>query len=499
MKKLYRISALALAALIFSLTFAAGCGDSAPAADETTAAAATTAETESAETDRSQIPDDLPDDLDFGGEEFTIHVRGDQNSYAEFYSEQTGDIIDDAIYNRNRAVEERLNVKISVYKGKGWEAYNDELKNIRNTIQAGDDAWDVISGWSARIPIVANEGLFRNLYDIPHINFDREWWVQTLREELTVGGKLYFVTGDITLTLLQAAYAIFFNKALAENYSIPDMYKTVTDGLWTIDKMRETASLVKEDLNGDNVFDENDLYGLVITGINNADCFMQSSGIRMIKKDENGYPELDIEYEKLDVLVGKVYTLMYETDGVLSYNSEGGVYTENQNKIFKSGRALMIPSDLDRARGGFKDMEDDYGIIPYPKYDENQDRYLTRIQDALALMCIPITNPKTELAGAMLEAMAAESYRFVTPQYYEIAMKVKYSRDDISSQMLDTIRSGANLNFASIYNESIGYPWFVMRDLMNKKSKDFASWHAKNESKIIKALEKCVAAFEELG
>jgi hypothetical protein len=34
---------------------------------------------------------------------------------------------------------------------------------------------------------------------------------------------------------------------------------------------------------------------------------------------------------------------------------------------------------------------------------------------------------------------------------------------------------------------------------MSTRSKDFASWYAKNEPKIIKALEKCVAAFEELG
>ena len=211
MKKSYRIAALALAALIFALTFAAGCGGDTPASDETTAIADVTAETESAETDRSQIPDDLPDDLDFGGEEFTIHVRGDETSYEDFFSELTGDIIDDVIYNRNRAVEERLNTAISVYRGKGWETYNDELKNIRNAVQAGDDSWDVIAGWSARIPIVANEGLFLNLYELPYLNLDREWWVQTLKEELTIGGKLYFATGDITLTLLEAAYVICFN------------------------------------------------------------------------------------------------------------------------------------------------------------------------------------------------------------------------------------------------------------------------------------------------
>ena len=120
-------------------------------------------------------------------------------------------------------------------------------------------------------------------------------------------------------------------------------------------------------------------------------------------------------------------------------------------------------------------MTSDYGIIPYPKFDEAQEQYLTRIQDAVALVCVPITlfDEKTEAVGAALEALAAESYRNVTAVYFEVAMKVKYSRDDISSQMLDIVRGGAYLNFASIYNESIGNPWFVMRTLMGAKKKDF--------------------------
>jgi ABC-type glycerol-3-phosphate transport system substrate-binding protein len=499
LKNKFRISALALAALIFSLTFAAGCGGDAPASDETTAAADVTAETESAETDRGDIPDDLPDDLDFGGEEFTIHVRGDETSYEDFFSEQTGDIIDDVIYNRNRAVEERLNTAISVYRGKGWETYNDELKNIRNAVQAGDDSWDVIAGWSARIPIVANEGLFLNLYELPYLNLDREWWVQTLKEELTIGGKLYFATGDITLTLLEAAYVICFNKALAADYGVPDLYEAVNNGSWTLDMMAKTASLVSADLNGDGKYDENDLYGCAITSSNNVDCFLQSSGIKMIVRDEDGYPKFEMEYDKIAQLCDWVYGFMYETPAVFGRSYRDGDFSGAQYTLFKADRSLLLPAVLDNTRSALNDMESDYGIIPYPKYDENQEQYLTRIQDALALMCVPITNAKTELAGAMLEAMAAESYRFVTPQYFEIALKVKYSRDEISSQMLDIVREGAYLNFASIYNESIGCPWFVMRELMTAKSKDFASWYAKNEPKIIKALDKCVAAFEELG
>ncbi|MDD4772938.1 MAG: hypothetical protein PHZ09_04965 [Eubacteriales bacterium] len=172
--------------------------------------------------------------------------------------------------------------------------------------------------------------------------------------------------------------------------------------------------------------------------------------------------------------------------------AEGGTNSENQINMFVSDRALFIPSPFSVAASSFKTMNSDYGIIPYPKYDEIQEEYLTRIQDAVALIGVPITlaPDKTETVAATLEALAAESYRRVTPVYFEVAMKVKYSRDDISSQMLDIIRSGAYLNFASIYNESIGNPWFVMRNLMGAKSKDFASWYAKNEPIIQKKIEE---------
>jgi hypothetical protein len=165
--------------------------------------------------------------------------------------------------------------------------------------------------------------------------------------------------------------------------------------------------------------------------------------------------------------------------------------------MFTADRALFIPSPLSVASSSFKEMKSDYGIIPYPKFDEIQEDYLTRIQDAVALISIPITitPEKLDAAGAVLEALAAESYRSVTAVYFEVAMKVKYSRDDISSQMLDIVRGGAYLNFASIYNESIGNPWFVMRILMGAKSKDFASWYAKNEPIILKQLAAVTESF----
>jgi maltose-binding protein MalE len=450
---------------------------------------------------RENTPDTLPDGLDFEGAVLNISTRGDTDSVLDFFSEQTGDIVEDAIYRRNIRVEERLNIRLNVIPGEKWETYNTTVNVLRSSIQAGDGAFDIISGWSARIPQLAVEGCLKNLYEMPYINFEQPWWVRSLVEELTIADKLYLATGDIVLSLLSPAYVIYFNKTLEQKYNVNNMYDTVLDGKWTIDSMTLLSKDIYEDLNGDGKMNEQDLFASVWTATNNVDCFLQGSNIKMIEKDSEGYPVLAYEYDKINTIVEKVYSFMYENPGVLSYTVEGGTNTENQINMFKADRALFIPSPLSVAAGSFKDMTSDYGIIPYPKFDEAQEQYLTRIQDAVALVCVPITlfDEKTEAVGAALEALAAESYRNVTAVYFEVAMKVKYSRDDISSQMLDIVRGGAYLNFASIYNESIGNPWFVMRTLMGAKKKDFASWYATNEPVIQKKLAEVTESIRAIS
>ena len=446
---------------------------------------------------RENTPDTLPKDLNYTGETITVHIRGDDASILEMNAELTGDVIEDAVYYRNQAVEERLNVKLETFVAEGWEAYNTAVANLRGSIMAGDDTYDIIAGWSARIPQLSIEGLFVDLYDLDYLDLSQPWWVQTLITDLDIAGTLNFLTGDIALTLLKAAYVIYFNKTVEKNYEIDSLYEIVNNGEWTIDKMAEIAKTISFDVNGDGVMDENDMYGGAFSATNQVDCFLQGSNIKMISKDSDGFPVLDVEYEKLTVLVEKVYSFMFENPGVICITGNENTNSSKLNNAFMGDRALLVAGPLDTASGTFKEMESDYGIIPYPKYDSYQEEYYTRIQDSVSLWCIPITNNDPNMAGAVMEAMAAESYRKLTPAYYEIAMKVKYSRDDISSHMLDIIRDGAYLNFASIYNESIGNPWFVMRLLIDGKNKDFASWIAKNEPTIQQKLDELVEAFKK--
>jgi len=103
------------------------------------------------------------------------------------------------------------------------------------------------------------------------------------------------------------------------------------------------------------------------------------------------------------------------------------------------------------------------------------------------------------MTSAVLEALAAQSYRTVTPAYFDVALKNRYSRDAQTAEMMDLIEQSVLINFESLYNESIGNPWFVLRTLMPQKNSNFASYWATNSKVITKMLQKAVEKIQENG
>ena len=139
---------------------------------ETSDSETSSEESEQTETTRANYPDTLPQ-LDFNGEKMTFHVRGEDDNQKEIYMEEMiGDPVYDVVYERNRLVEDRLNVSIDIAVGGVWDQYDQTIGEIRASISAADGAYDAISGWSARIPALSLEGLFLDLNSIPH--FDPE-------------------------------------------------------------------------------------------------------------------------------------------------------------------------------------------------------------------------------------------------------------------------------------------------------------------------------------
>ena len=499
-----RLTALISACLLVSSAFAACGGQSSggnegaettalPGAAETSAADAAD---DAAETPVSETRDNLPD-LDFGGAEVRISCRGDEDTILEITAEEeNGDLVNDAVFRRNTAVEERLNVKLTCVPGDSWANYDSTLKKYRSSIQAGDNDYDIIAAWASRVPLLATDGLFLDLNSVKYIDQSMPWWNHIMTDSLSVYGKLFFLTGDIAITELSTMYVFFWNKQLGADYGVDNLYQTVFDKLWTIDKMREIVPPLYADLNGNNEVDSLDQFGAVMkNGSNTCDGLEVAADHSFYLRSDDGGYELNTDYSRLISAGEKVYELFFNTAGVYcptEYTPEA----DSMGQAFRGGRLMLYTEWLGTIQEeGLNDMDSDFGILPYPLMREEQQDYRTFVQ-AATVWCMPVTARDPDMNGAVMEALAAENYRSVIPAYFETAMKIKYSRDNETARILDVMRDGAYLDFGVMYNLSLGNPYYVFRDVLGPGKSDFASYLAKHEAAYQKQLDALLASFE---
>ena len=487
----------------------ASCGKAAEPAETTapnepgmTSEAQTTAvsETESPYDDKGFLKDSIPDTLNYNGEELSILYWNDVARTEFEVTEQTGDLIGDAIFLRNAAVEDRLNMELkwTGIPGSYW-VQEEFVTQVTNDVHSGGD-FDMIASYSMASVTMTLRGLFRNLMDAQHLDLDKPWWPQSLAENSTINGRLYFCSGDISTNLLHQMFIMLYNKELAEEYKIPDMYEIVTKGEWTIDKMTELAENVYSDLNGNSIVDAADQFGISVRQHLVFDSFFVSSNLHSIEKDANGTLIMSEELisEKTHDLLGKVISIFHESN----YAAYPTVIEGWSNEGFADGRALFI-IDLANVTSSdvFADTTVTYGVLPTPKYDTEQKDHITCLEFGFTMYSVPITvsDQKRDMIGAMLECMASEAYRGVTPAVFETAMKLKYSSDDHDAAMYDVIRDGISFDIGRIFCEPLDkLTYSAFREASNLATPNWASI-MKAKGKILqKKLDTLVATLETL-
>ncbi len=486
-----------LAALLLTGT-ACGSGDT---NDTTANTNETTANTESvtAETESETLyTDHLPDDLDFAGATVRIHARGDEDSLLEVSVEElNGDVLNDAIYNRNMRVSERLNVVLERVDGAGWADYRNELAKIKASIASGDNAYQCIAAWNAHVTPLALENCFQNLNSVSYLETSMPWWNQTTVKTLALGGKLFFVTGDISfLTTFGGAYVLFTNDKIVEDNGISSIPDMVRNGTWTLDNMLSITKTIYNDVDGNGIMDEKDTYGIITDTYNSLDSWYTASDIHQVTLGENYIPVYTPQMERVSGLVDKIYPMFYNGSLVGSYRTD----SDTQVNMFKNGQALMIIRELDNARVSFRDMEDNYTINPMPKYDEAQSGYYSNAYTGATIWCIPTDNPEPDTAAAVMEALAADSYANVMPAYFEDCMQGKLSRNENTTDMLEIIREGAVADLECLFSDVLGNPHHIMRDVFSDKnaSANVASWYATNNEMIQTQIDSTIEAIQSL-
>lgn len=443
--------------------------------DNSNADAEIIAETEPEE---EYLTDGLPD-TDFAGYEFRIAYGTDDLNYsvAEDY---TGTPVVDAVRESTLYIEDRFNVKVSP------TVYENSVDAFKNSIVAGDNAYDISFSpdWAA-YPM-SKDGYLTDLFTIEQFDFTKPWWPSIMIENLSVCGSLYCSSNYISYLGLDWTRVLFVNKNYAERYNLALPYDTVREGAWTLDAMISYVTGASTDLNGDGKIDANDEVGFT-TGNQTFYCLQDDVGIKVYTRDADDIPCLDFDVDRVDVYVTKMRSLMESDD----YINPGDFYGAD---IFRSGKALLEFGILGLAYSSYREADFTYGFLPAPKFDENQESYISCCTDRP--MAIPITavGEQLDIIGTVCEALSCRNYNTVLPVYFESTMKSRLADAPDDAEMLQLIADTRMSSFGWAYELQFRN---ILGDIGNSTT-GVASYYQRNQKAAEKNLEKLVKAFEKI-
>ena len=385
--------------------------------------------------------DDLPE-RDYGGETFKMMTWDVSFGNLELVvEEQTGDVIFDSIYLANRSVQDRFKIEFEqIYV----DNYGNNTANIRRTVSTGDNAYDAAIVLASQAMELALEGkYFYTIDELPYVNLEKLYWDQQLKKDLTIDNVLYFTGGAHMLSICDLLNFLVYNKQLVTDLGLENIYDLVRDGNWTIDKMYEMAAAAASDLDGDSIMTEGDRWGVVQFSGQYYPSFWGAERLPLVAKDANDLPYFNVKgNEKFFRLFDKLYS--YSQSGC-EWNSRRNV-NETTVTMFNKGQGLFLSSTMFSVQS-LRGMDVDYGIVPYPTLDEKRpgEPYSARLT-SIYPMIVPVT-ADAERASVIMEALANEYQRRVIPNYYELAVQIKSTRDEESLEILEMLMANRFMDF----------------------------------------------------
>ena len=466
-------------------------GDTAatPVAGEETAEEVNVEELSPAE-QRALIPDNLPE-MTFEGRSYIFAVE-EAKSYEIVSEELTGEATNDAVYDRNLRIEDRFDVKIEV------TPTTNPYDNVKNVVTSGTYAYDIVGffNFKAYVPIMA--GVLYNWCELPYVDLTQPWHNQLANDPATINGKLYAINSDLSISTLQYTYGMFFNYNIWENYGVTgqNLYDMVFDGSWTTEKMLSLTTGIWEDTNGDGAHDRNDIHGYsVYLGLNTSDIWLAAYDLDVATINDDGTFEITFFNEKTVTALEKAIALSYDEIGTFRNTTDW----RDVPRAFAEGKIAMSQLYFGETTESLGDMEDTYGILPLPKFDEAQTGYYTNAWDQFSVFGVPLTlaDADKDVTGIIFEALCAESYKTVFPAYYDQALKSRYSAEPATAEIIDLIMAGRKLEFTFQFGENLSALPYMFRQMLGKNSTDIASTYKKQQKALNKVVQRLIDIYME--
>ena len=472
MKK--RILTLLFAALLCtSSLISCGGGEAETEPTEQTAAVETEAETE------FRYKADYLPQVTYDGYTYRIHAYEENPAHVD---EPSGDIIDDAIYQRNILIEEQYDIAFeqTLVPYTEYEKVNEFMRNAGRA--QSDDTDLCYLGFKNAYNLVL-EGFVPASSNLPIIDLSQPWYLHVLNDSLTIDGVTLIAYS--ALDTHPGGTCVFFNKQLVKNLNLDDPYELVKNGTWTIEKNYQMAEAAISDLNGDGQMTVDDRFGYITEWDRISLVAYYGTGNLLVDVID-GVPvasQKEVLFDAFQLCHSYCQINGFMLDTFKQFGTAESSRIAG-SELFKQGNSLFICNGT-RLLPTMGDMEDDYGIVPLPKWSEEQTQYYS-MQDGYGISVPLACSTDMERVCVIKEAMAAESLNIVRPAYYENALKNRYVRDETSVEMLDIITNGNVADLGqSPWWDIVRTPW---QNTLQQPSPDFASAVAKNMPKCEKAI-----------
>lgn len=366
--------------------------------------------------------DYLAEKNNFSGKSFTWIGGGSQAPTEE---EEMGDMMSDALYHRQMEIEDHFHIdwiNFSPAETEGMSIHP-VVESVKQDVLAGSGAYDAGYGTAVAVcqPLFV-QSLLTDVSDYNTIDFDQTWWTQSLRTSYAIDGAIYFLNGSIVTSNYLDPYGILFSKQAQENYAIEDLYTLVKNGEWTFDKMFEIASVIPAGRGSGGAYRYASPNGFAI---------LFGCGLSVTQYDSNGIPYVpDTLPEEISDLADK---FSFFFGGNSTARGGGG-------QMLADGGVLFMFATMQSA-AEMRQMENiNFGILPIPKYDKQQEDYISYAEPWIAFHAfVPRVTKDENVTDVMLEAMAALGQKHIKPAYYDNILKSRSTYDFESQDMIDII------------------------------------------------------------
>lgn len=435
----------------------------------------------------------LPE-ANYRGRSYRVSLQERNVKYEFYVAEDSTDILENAMFIRNETVQDRYNVVIEPIPHYPSSLHS-HVEEAHTLLLTDNDEFDIITPYVCSVGPLILDNLLVDWNSLKYTDLDASYWIQSINDKNELQGHIYNPVGSTNTTALLYTYTMMMNKKLAENEEIYDeVISKVQSGEWTMDYFSTLISGIYNDIDDVKGRSADDYYGFQAENLTNLDMYPFAFDIPYLQAGDDETLEYVFgqgDYrDKLVNAANMIHELYWENGGSYIHTTAGYEQTS-----FMSDRAVFSTINFRRLIDGVKDMESPYTVLPYPKYDENQEDYLTGMGDNYTMCCMPITVSDRDFVSHITEALNAEAEKVLYPAYYESAIKTKYQDDPVSYDMIDLIMKGRTSDLGVVFMEDLSGLPTMFRAAIMFKNNDIVQRLDSTTDQIVIKVEEIVESY----